>query len=130
MGPGTSTQPHNLLPTTICPACKACWSNDGTEFVGLANPRLIQRGSLCLTLPGKSGTRGRRAQRSRIELILLIGCCSHRAVPSPIVIRGVSQSNQWEQIKRPTAKQYVETGEPYRRGGRRIVGDQKHHKKH
>jgi hypothetical protein len=32
----TPTQPQNLCPT-ICPPCKVCQGNDGTEFVGVAN---------------------------------------------------------------------------------------------
>jgi len=71
-GSWTSTQSQILCPI-VCPACKMCWSNKGAELVGVVNQWLVQveaqamRGSLCLTLPGWLGTRGRIAQRSRIE---------------------------------------------------------------
>jgi hypothetical protein len=69
---GTPAQPQNLQPI-ICPAYNMCWDKGGKDIVGVANQWLIQiethdmRGNPSVTLTAGPDTRGRMAQRPRIE---------------------------------------------------------------
>lgn len=113
---------HQNLQPTNCLPYKMCRGNSGAELVGVANRWPVQLEDHTMRVrvhawhcwygwePEDQRFGERTSQRPRKEQILMISYCTDGVVPSPIVIRGVSSRDWWEQMQRLTVKHEAEPG--------------------